>query len=118
MTITLKNVETLIARNLKRRVDDLASTKADIEALEDQLERKKKYAEKLSFFIDKFSKFSEIIEMDKKNDKPFEEIHKDILPVVDERVLHRTPNSIPEEIKDITIPIKAGAGLESEPSEE
>ncbi|MCK4666916.1 hypothetical protein KAU33_09215 [Candidatus Dependentiae bacterium] len=78
MTIKLEHVELLLESMLNRQMDNLERTKAEIKVLELELESKKVHVTKLSFFIDKFSKFAETIEMDKNNEKPFEEIHKDL----------------------------------------
>lgn len=84
MTITLNNVELLLARELQKRKDNLEFAKEEIETLESRLEKRKEYVAKLSFYIDKFSKIGETIEMDKKNKKPFEEIHSNLFPPASE----------------------------------
>jgi len=84
MTITLENVETLLENTLKRQKDNFERTKADIEDLESELASKKEYLLKLTFHIDKLSKIPEIIEMDKKNVKSFEEIHHITLQSISE----------------------------------
>lgn len=80
MTITLDNVETLLKRTLDRQKENFERTKADIENLELELASKKEYLLKLSFHIDKLSKIPEIIEMDKKSERTFEEIHNIMIP--------------------------------------
>ena len=89
MTITLANVETLLKNTLNRQKDNFERTKAEIESLESELASKKEFATKLSFHIDKLSKIHEIIEMDKNNEKPFEEIH------------HIIPRATPDKIENV-----------------
>lgn len=76
MTITLDNVETLLDNELNKREADLEATRQEIKDLELKIKERKAHVEKLSFYVDKFSKVTSIIEMDKKSKKSFEEIHK------------------------------------------
>lgn len=85
MTINLENVELLLERELDKRKNNLSNTNAEIEEFESKLESLRNYADRLSFYIDKFSKVTSIIEMDKKNKKPFEEIHSNMFLPVDEK---------------------------------
>lgn len=85
MTITFKNVETLLERELEKRKDDLNNTRTEIKDLELKLERMKVHADKLSFYVDKFSKVTSIIEMGKESKKPFEEIHPDMFLSIEEK---------------------------------
>ena len=89
MTITLENAEALLNHELNKRKTDLEATKQEIKALEMKLEEKKVYAEKLSFYVDKFSKVISIVEMDKRRNKPFEEIHPNIPPKLDNKASTR-----------------------------
>ena len=86
MTITLENAEALLDHELNKRKADLEATKHEIKALEMKLEEKKVHAKKLSFYVDKFSKVTSIIEMDKKSEKPFEQIHPNIPPKPDKKL--------------------------------
>ena len=85
MTIKLEDVEALLDHELNKRKVDLEATKQEIKALEMKLKEKKVYAEKLSFYVDKFSKVISIVEMDKKSKKPFEEVHPNIAPKLDRK---------------------------------
>ena len=78
MTIAVDNVITYINKKLEDRQVEFTELQNEIKALEEELVNKKEYAKKLSFFTDKFSKIISTIEMDKKNNKPFEEIHKNL----------------------------------------
>ena len=89
MTITLENVEALLDHELSKRKTDLDATRHEIKALEMKLEEKKLHAKKLSFYVDKFSKVTSIIEMDKKSKKPFEEVHPTIPPKLDRKTSTR-----------------------------
>ncbi|MCK5012832.1 MAG: hypothetical protein KAS66_03350 [Candidatus Omnitrophica bacterium] len=85
MTIKLEDIEALLDHELNKRKIDLKSTREEIKALETKLEEKKVHAEKLSFYVDKFSKVISIVEMDKKSKKPFEEVHPNIPPKLDRK---------------------------------
>ena len=85
MTIILENVEALLEYELNKRKIDLKAAREEIKALEMKLKEKKVYAEKLSFYVDKFSKVISIVEMDKKSKKPFEEVHPNIPPKLDRK---------------------------------
>lgn len=76
MTITADNVITYLDKKLKERQLEFTELQNEIKAMEKELLNKKEYAAKLSFFNDKFDKIVATVEMDKKNKKPFEEIHK------------------------------------------
>lgn len=89
MTIKLEDVEALLDHELNKRKVDLEATKQEIKALEMKLKEKKVYAEKLSFYVDKFSKVISIVEMDKKSKKPFEEVHPNIPPKLDRKASTR-----------------------------
>ena len=85
MTIILENVEALLEYELNKRKIDLKAAREEIKALEMKLEEKKVHVEKLSFYVDKFSKVTSIVEMDKRSKKPFEEIHPNIPPKLDRK---------------------------------
>lgn len=78
MTITVDNVITHLNKKLEERQREFTELQNDIKTLEKELANKKEYAKKLSFFTDKLDKIVATVEMDKKNQKPFEEIHKNL----------------------------------------
>lgn len=75
MTINVDNIKCLLRNKELSDRKELQRTKEDIELTKSKLTALEVYMQKLSFHIDKSTKLLEIIEMDEKNDKPFEEIH-------------------------------------------
>ena len=78
MTVDVDGIKRLLRSDKRRYNDYLIETKLRIENLENELEDKREYLKKLSFYLDKSTKILEIIEMDETTDTPFKEIHKNL----------------------------------------
>lgn len=78
MTVDVDGIKRLLRSNEAQYRGYFDKNKEEIAECETKLEHLKLYEKKLNFYIDKSTKILEIIEMDEKNKKPFNEIHTNL----------------------------------------
>jgi len=75
MTIDLEGCVMLMDAHLESHKESSINAKEEIKVLEERIARLEEYVMKESYHIDKFSKVIETVQMDRNNEKPFDEIH-------------------------------------------
>ena len=75
MTIDLEGCTMLMDAHKESHKESIANAKEEIKVLEERIKELKEYVMKESYHIDKFSKVIATVQMDRNNEKPFNEIH-------------------------------------------
>ncbi|MCK5216612.1 MAG: hypothetical protein KAJ93_02425 [Methanosarcinales archaeon] len=84
MTIDLEGCTILMDSHIAQRKACIEEAKKELEEHETRVRELTEFIMKENYHIDKFSKVTQTIQMDRNNDKPFDEIHPRLFEVKNE----------------------------------